>query len=97
MIPHDFDHEPTEDAWYTIILNKYGDMKEVQNALMANFGTEGWSGPESLHYAQKLERVKRFAELNKTSLNIQNWTGKVIKGLDDRVQQARMEEERRGY
>ena len=97
VIPHDFDDESSEDTWYATILDKYGDDKGIQNALYANLGTEGWSGPESLHYAGKLERLKRFAELNKKSKNIQSWTRVAIDDLNKRVRQARLNEERRDY
>lgn len=97
VIPHDFDKEPSRDTWYAIILNRYGKTKGVKNALYANLGTEGWTGPESLHYAAKLGRLKKFAELNKDSANIQEWVNTAIDDLDKRVQQARLNEERRDY
>lgn len=97
MIPHDFDDEPANETWYAVILNKYGHMKRVQSSLHANLGTESWSGSESLHYANKLEKIKRFAELNKNSANIQKWVANVIDNLNKRVQSARINEERRGF
>lgn len=97
MMPHDYDHEDGEESWYASVLNRYGDNRSVVNSVMANFGTEGFSGPSSLHYAKKVEKIKRFGELHKDSTNIQAWVNRVVSQLNTQVQQAREEEERRGY
>lgn len=97
MMPHDYDHEEGEDSWYATVLDKYGNNRSVVNSVMANFGTEGFSGPSSLHYANKVEKVKRFGELHKDSPNIQAWVSRIVSQLNAQVQQAREEEERRGY
>ena len=97
MMPHDYDHEKGEDSWYATILDRYGNDRSVVNSVMANFGTEGFSGPSSLHYANKVEKVKRFGELHKDSPNIQAWVNKIVSQLNAQVQQARLKEERQEY
>lgn len=97
IVPKDFDHEPTEDSWFRSILHKYGKNKKVQSALSANLMTDGWSGPASIHYAKKLERIRRFSELNRDSHNIQLWAAQMIRSLDRQVDDARMNEERRDF
>ncbi len=97
IMPHDYDHAESEDSWYAVILDRYGSDKSVMNSVTANFGTEGFSGPSSLHYASKVEKVKRFGEIHKESPNIQAWVSMIVAQLSARVQQAREEEERRGY
>ncbi|MGB4758564.1 MAG: hypothetical protein WBP26_00740 [Candidatus Saccharimonadales bacterium] len=97
VVPKDFDIENTEDSWFRNILHKYGNYENVQSSLSANLMTDGWSGPASVHYAKKLERVRRFSELNKNSPNIQKWTAKMVSGLSQQVDRSRMEEERRDF
>ncbi len=97
LLPHDYTHEDGEDSWYATILDRYGDNKAVLSSIYANFGTEGFSGPSSLHYAKKVEEVKRFGELHRSSPNIQSWVSKVVGQLNAQVQGARLTEERRDY
>ena len=90
-----------EGKFYTTklseILEKYGDQKGVLSSLSANFGSEGFSGPSSVHYAKKVEKVKTFAEHHKDSPNVQVWANKIAAQLNAQVQDARLREERRGY
>lgn len=99
MIPHDFgfENKDGEQSWLQIILDKYGDRKRVLNAVNANLWTEGYSGPASQHYAKKLEDIKRFKALNQASVNIQNWANDYIPGLEQRVEQSKLEEEREWF
>lgn len=97
MMPHDYDHEEGADSWYATILDRYGDDRSVSNSVAANFGTEGFSGPSSLHYARKVEKVKRFGEMHKDSPNIQAWVSRIVSQLNAQVQEARLREERRDY
>lgn len=97
LVPHDFDHKADEESWFALILEKYSDQKGVLGALSANFGSEGFSGPSSVHYAKKVEKVKTFAEHHKDSLNVQGWANKITAQLNAQVQDARLREERRGY
>ena len=97
LVPHDFDHKAGEESWFALILEKYSDQKGVLGALSANFGSEGFSGPSSVHYAKKVEKVKTFAEHHKDSLNVQGWANKISAQLNAQVQDARLREERRGY
>lgn len=97
LIPHDFNHKEGESSWYATILDKYGNMQSVSSSISANFGTEGFSGPSSLHYANKVEKVKRFGELHRDSQNIQSWVNKIVKQLNVQVQNSRLTEERRDY
>lgn len=96
MIPHDFgfNSEPNKSSWLRIILDKYGTDRTVINAINANLWSGGYSGPSSQHYAAKLEDIKRFKSLNQESVNIQNWSNDYISGLEQRVEDAKIREER---
>ena len=40
-----------------ILLVNHGENKNVRSALAANYFTEGWWGPQSLHYKERLEQI----------------------------------------
>lgn len=97
LIPHDYGHDAGKDSWFATIIDRYGEDERVKNSISANFGSEGFSGPQSLHYANKVETVKRFAELHKDSKNIQKWANGEIGYLNERIKAARLNEERNDY
>jgi hypothetical protein len=99
MAPQDFgfDNAPDDPSWLKIILDKYGDNKNVTSAVNSNLWTGGYSGPSSKHYAGRLEDAKRFKSLNKDSVNIQNWANEYIPGIESYVEQSKIEEERRDF
>jgi hypothetical protein len=62
---------------------------------MANFSTEGWSGPASLHYQEKMQQlfdIKREED----NENVKRWIDDYVLALGWDIEQARIEEERRG-
>ncbi len=75
------------------VLVRYGGREDVRRNLRANFGTEGWSGPASLHYEAKKERLLDFKK-DETNANVKRWIDEYVKSLDKEVERARIEEER---
>ena len=78
------------------ILIRYGDRDDVRRNLMANFSTEGWSGPASLHYTQKKEALEKFKKEEDNS-NVLIWLTDYIEILNKNIKEAEIEEERTGY
>jgi hypothetical protein len=78
------------------VLVKYGTRDDVKRALFANFSTEGWSGPESLHYQQKRQELLDFKK-NEDNYNVISWIGEYLDIIDQRIERAKFEEERRGF
>lgn len=75
------------------VLVRYGDRKDVKNELMANFSTEGWTGPESSHLQGKKNYLLEFraGEPNK---NVQRWIDDYVAIINKEIERARIREER---
>ena len=75
------------------VLVRYGDRKDVRNNLRANFSTETWSGPESSHARQKLDKLTSWKQ-GETNTNVLQWLNDYIDSVERRVERAKVEEER---
>ena len=75
------------------ILIRYGARKDVRNNLSANFGTEGWSGPESLHYHGRKQWLLDFRK-GETNANVKLWIDEYVAALDRQIERAKIQEER---
>ena len=75
------------------LLIRYGARGDVRINLEANFSTEGWTGPMSVHLqAKKAELLEiRVAEVDP---NIIQWIDGYVEYLDAQMGQAHIEEER---
>lgn len=78
------------------VLVKYGTRDDVKRALFANFSSEGWSGPESLHYQQKRQELVDFKK-GEDNYNVISWIDEYLAIIDKRIERAKFEEERRGF
>ena len=78
------------------VLVRYGDREDVRRNLMANFSTEGWTGPTSSHLQRKKEKLLEFKKDEKNQ-NVRQWVDEYVAILDRDIEQAQIEEERRGY
>ena len=77
------------------VLCRYGDREDVQRSLMANFSTEGWSGPASLHHQTKKQQLLDFRK-DEDNSNVKCWIDEYVASLDRQIKQERIEEEREG-
>jgi len=77
------------------LLVRYGERNDVGRILVANFLSEGWSGPQSLHYMKSIKELENFAK-EETDLKVKRWINKHISRLKQMVEQAQIEEEREG-
>jgi hypothetical protein len=75
------------------VLLRYGDRDDVRRNLMANFSTEGWSGPESLHYQNKKQKILEFQK-GEENANVKCWLDEYIEALEHAIEHAKMREER---
>ena len=81
-------------CWAREVLVRYGNRKDVQSNLAANFSTEGWSGPASLHYQKKKEELLAFKK-EENNPNVIKWINDYISDLDKRIENEIIYEERR--
>jgi len=75
------------------LLCRYGDSQGVRHSLMANFSTEGWSGPASLHYQAKKQELLDFRK-NEDNENVKQWIDEYVSSLDEQIERERISEER---
>lgn len=90
--PHLF-HSNDKRCYVRELLVRYGDRDDVKGALAANFWSEGWSGPDSLHYMGRIAALEHF---NKGECNsrVHTWVEDYINSLRKDVERAQVEEER---
>jgi hypothetical protein len=75
------------------VLCRYGDRKEVNSGLRANFGTEGWSGLTSEHYTKKRFRLQAVLDQEQEP-RVRAWITEYLAIIERDIQQARISEER---
>jgi|GEM_PF-430584 len=83
-------------CWAREVLVKYGDREDVQNELMSNFSSEGWSGPASQHYQQKKDGLLAFKD-KEDNENVKRWIDRFVIGLDKQIEHEKIREERQGF
>jgi len=76
------------------VLIRYGANDDVRSSLRANFSTEGWSGPASLHYQEKKNWLLDFRK-DEDNENVKRWIDEYVSFLNREIDQAGVEEERR--
>lgn len=77
------------------VLVRYGEREDVRRNLRANFSTEGWSGPESIHYQEKKQKLLDFKKEEENE-RVKLWIDEYVSSLDKYIERAKIEEER-GY
>ena len=76
------------------LLIRFGEREDVRSNLRANFSTEGWHGPMSLHLETKKAGLLEY-RATETEPNVTRWINEYVEGLDAEIAAARMNEERR--
>ncbi len=75
------------------VLVRYGHRQDVRSNLMANFSSESWWGPESVHYESKKQALLAF-RATETNTNVKRWIDEYATALDRQIEHARIREER---
>jgi hypothetical protein len=75
------------------VLVRYGNREDVRRNLMANFSSEGWSGPQSVHLETKKRDLLEFRK-DETNANVRRWIDEYVAVLEKRIEGAKGEEER---
>lgn len=78
------------------VLVRYGAREDVRRNLIANFLTETWWGPASLHFQEKKQKVLSFGK-EESDENVNHWIDEYVSILDREIEQARIREEREGF
>ncbi len=96
FVPKRLFKQKGETCWAREVLARYGDREDVRKEMGANFYTEGWSGPASLHYQQKKEQLLAFKK-GEDNENVKRWLDEMIESLDKQIEHEKIQEERRGF
>ena len=78
------------------MLVRYGYLKSVRNEFHANYGSEGWVGPGSIHSLAKKQGLKELRS-TETDANVLMWIDEEIESLDHMIRREQIEEEHRGF
>ena len=73
------------------LLVEYPDNEDIASALSANWHTEGWVGPMSAHFQEKLEIAERWTRDPEPS--VVKWAGLEVKRLKEEYKELKRREE----
>jgi len=91
--PKDLFHVEAKKSIARKLLIKYGEREDVRRNLRANFSSETWSGPASLHYEEKRKTLLSFKK-DENNENVKLWIDEYVTKLDAYIKGAKIEEER---
>lgn len=77
------------------LLIKYPADEDIASLIYANWHSEGFSGPESLHFENKLQIAEKWAEDPEPL--VVSWVKKEVEYLKERIKIAKIREEERGF
>lgn len=96
FIPKDFTTKNIEKSLVRNIIIRYGSSFDVRANLISNYQSESFSGPSSRHYQRKKEWLLELQEVEDNE-NVILWISEYIDYLEKIIEQAKIDEERRGY
>lgn len=93
FIPKTLLVEEWHDSLARDILVRYGDREDVRSTLISNYSTEGFWGPASLHYE---ERLKKLTDIQNSDNDekVDRWINEFISFLEEQIEHAKIREER---
>jgi hypothetical protein len=94
FVPNTLFREEGKTCLARELLIRYGAREDVRRNLRANFSTESWTGPASLHYQEKKNWLLGFKN-DEDNENVKRWIDEYVSALNREIEQARVEEERR--
>lgn len=94
LVPKTLLPEEWETSLTRAVLTRYGEREEVRSGLRSNYLTEGWSGPASLHYERKQQKLLRLKE-GEDNENVKRWINEFVDGLKKSIEYEKIDEERR--
>jgi hypothetical protein len=72
------------------VLIRYGEREDVRSNLIANFSSESWVGPESLHLRAKKRQLLEFKKREENE-NVKRWTDEYVFALDQEIELQTLE------
>ena len=62
------------------VLVRYGEQKDVRGGLSSNYSTDGWSGPASLHYEKKKQKLLHI-KAEEDNENVKCWIDEFVERI----------------
>ncbi len=93
FIPKTLSIEEWHDSLARNLLVKYGDREDVRNTLISNYSTEGFWGPASFHYQEKLQKLLDIQNSDNDE-RVNRWINEYILFLEEQIEDAKIREER---
>ena len=75
------------------LLIRYGERGEVRSSLRANYYTETFWGPTSLHYEEKTLKLRDIKNCE-NDRNVIRWIDEFVEELEGEIERAKIDEER---
>jgi hypothetical protein len=82
-----------DDSIVRQLLIRYGDREDVRRSLEGSFSTEGWRGPASAHFAEKMRRLENLLKEEQHPRVIE-WLRTYVSHLSQQIEYERVREER---
>lgn len=96
LVPKQLFREEGKTCLAREMLVRYGHLEPVGRNFSCNFNSGGWSGPDSLHWAERKRMLQDFRTTEDNQM-VRQWIDEQIELLDQRIELARVEEERRYF
>ncbi|MGR3318661.1 MAG: hypothetical protein ACUZ8O_09290 [Candidatus Anammoxibacter sp.] len=96
FVPKILHREEGEICLAREVLIRYGEQEDVRGNLIMNFSSGGWDGPASLHLQGKKQPLLDLKK-DEDNKNVKLWIDEYIFSIDKDIEQAKIEEERRGF
>ena len=75
------------------LLVRYGDQEDVRSTLISNYSTEGFWGPASLYYGEKLQKLVDIQN-NDNDEKVNYWINEFVPFLEEQIEHSKIREER---
>jgi len=75
------------------VMEEFGNLKPVRQAFHANFQTDSWSGPTSVHLTRKRAKLVEL-RASETNANVRRWLNEAIDTLEKEIALELTREER---
>lgn len=96
FVPNTLFRVPDKVCFARELLVRLGNREDVRRNLIANFSSEGWTGPASQHYEKKKLAFLEFNEYE-TDINVKTWIAEYVEVLDSQIANALVTEEREAW
>ena len=93
LVPKTLSTKEWEGSLVRGLLIHYGEREDVRNNLCANYTTETYWGPASLHYEEKIRKLIDIKNCE-DNRNVRRWIDEFVQDLEGDIKRAKTDEER---